>query len=55
MIDQLTETIIKLAALSGACSALAATLPKPVNEGLWMLASKLINWLAFNIGNAKNK
>lgn len=66
MLEQLTADINSVSAfnvavamfvptVSGLCSALASILPKPGQESIKSKAHKLINLLAFNFGQAKNK
>lgn len=55
MLETLTNTVIGLTSFIGACSALAAAIPKPISDGI---AAKLHAWLnvaACNVCHAENK
>lgn len=55
MIDTLTNIAISLTSFVGACSALAAAIPKPVSDGILALMHKGLNFCACNFFNAENK
>lgn len=38
-----------------AASAIAAVTPTPKDDGIVKAVMKVVNWLAINVGNAKNK
>ena len=50
------DTLIStLTAIVAAASAIAALTPTPADDGWAAKLYKIVDWLALNIGNAKNK
>ena len=54
MIDQIIDLINLATAVVTTCSAIAALTPTPVDDSLVAKAYKIVDFLAINIGQAKN-
>ena len=54
MIDQIIDLINLATAVVTTCSAIAALTPTPVDDSLVAKAYKIVDFLATNIGQAKN-
>ncbi|MDD4242698.1 MAG: hypothetical protein PHG08_00155 [Bacilli bacterium] len=50
-----TSVVAIVLSISGIMSAIAALMPHPTEEGLYHIIYKLVNYMAFNVGNAANK
>ncbi len=55
IIDNKDTLISTLTAIVAAASAIAALTPTPVDDGWAAKLYKIVDWLALNIGNAKDK
>lgn len=55
ILEHKIELINTLTAVVTAASAIAALTPTPKDEGWVAKAYKLVDWLALNIGKAKDK
>ena len=53
MIDQLIDLLNMATAIVTACSAIAAITPTPVDDTLVSKAYKIMDFLAINVGKAK--
>ena len=53
MIDQIIELINVATAIVTTCSAIAAITPTPVDDSLVVKAYKIVDFLAINVGKAK--
>lgn len=55
LLDNASVIIQALTALVTAASLISAITPSPKDDGVVKFLSKVINLLALNVGNAKNK
>jgi hypothetical protein len=55
LLDNAVPIIQALTAVVTAASLISALTPSPKDDGVVKLISKVINTLALNVGNAKNK
>ena len=55
LLDNASVIIQALTALVTAASLISALTPSPKDDGVVKFLSKVINTLALNVGNAKNK
>lgn len=53
--DYMTVLLLSITSFIGACSALAAAIPKPVSDGITAKFHLWLNKCACNIGHAENK
>ena len=53
MLDQLINLLNMATAIVTACSAVAAITPTPVDDSLVAKAYKIVDFLAINVGKAK--
>ena len=54
-LDNRTELLGAISMVIAACSAIAALTPTPVDDGLVKKLYKIVDFLALNIGRAKQK
>jgi|TARA_B100001093_G_scaffold213852_1_gene205102 hypothetical protein len=55
LIDNKDTLISTLTAIVAAASAIAALTPTPTDDGWASKLYKIVDWLALNVGNAKDK
>lgn len=55
LVSNVDSIIAALTAVVAAASAIAALTPTPKDDGLAAKAYKVVDWLALNIGKAKDK
>jgi hypothetical protein len=55
LVSNVDSIIAALTAVVAAASAIAAITPTPKDDGLVAKAYKVVDWLALNIGKAKDK
>jgi len=55
LVSNVDSIIAALTAVVAAASAIAALTPTPKDDGLVAKAYKVVDWLALNIGKAKDK
>jgi len=55
LVSNVDSIVTALTAVVAAASAIAALTPTPKDDGLASKAYKVVDWLALNIGKAKDK
>lgn len=55
LVSNVDSIIAALTAIVAAASAVAALTPTPKDDGLVAKAYKIVDWLALNVGKAKDK
>jgi hypothetical protein len=55
LVSNANDILLALSAVVAAASAIAALTPTPTDDSLVAKAYKIVDWLALNIGKAKDK
>ena len=55
LVSNANDILLALSAVVAAASAIAALTPTPTDDGFVAKAYKIIDWLALNVGKAKDK
>lgn len=55
LVSNVDSIVAALTAIVAAASAVAALTPTPKDDGLVAKAYKIVDWLALNVGKAKDK
>ena len=55
LVSNVDSIIFALTSIVAAASALAALTPTPTDDGFVAKAYKVVDWLALNVGKAKDK
>jgi hypothetical protein len=55
LVSNVDNIIFALTSIVAAASALAALTPTPTDDGFVAKAYKIVDWLALNVGKAKDK
>jgi hypothetical protein len=55
LVSNANDILLALSAVVAAASAIAALTPTPTDDSLVAKAYKIVDWLALNVGKAKDK
>ena len=55
LVSNADDILLALSAVVAAASAIAALTPTPTDDSLVAKAYKIVDWLALNVGKAKDK
>ncbi len=55
LVSNVDSILLALSAVVAAASAIAALTPTPTDDSLVAKAYKIVDWLALNVGKAKDK
>ena len=55
LVSNANDILLALSAVVAAASAIAALTPTPTDDSLAAKAYKIVDWLALNVGKAKDK
>ena len=55
LVSNANDILLALSAIVAAASAIAALTPTPTDDSLVAKAYKIVDWLALNVGKAKDK